>query len=218
MGFDKFLLPMGDRTFLESVVEKLISTVDGPIIAAASSRTIEAVQKVQAGLKLDRFIVVQDENENSGPLEGIRVGLKYANASSKWAFVTSCDAPLICPKVPQLLISAIEKMDDPEIEAAIPMSPGRIYGMTAVYRCDTFAKVSAMVERGQLRVSDLANELQTTKIGLEEIRTEDPNLDSMKNLNSATEYLEFLRNRGFECSPEIEAQLLTMESEQPNDD
>ena len=89
----------------------------------------------------------------------------------------------------------------------MPTSSQRIYGMTAIYRCSVVSKVAAMVERRQLRVSDLATELNTKRISLEEIRKADPDLDSMKNLNSPSQYLEFLRRRGFDCPPEVEQQL-----------
>lgn len=207
MGFDKFRLPLEGRTFLECVVEKLATVVDGPIIAAASERTASDVLKIKDSIDLDRFDVVVDERDDSGPMEGIRVGLEAAAKSAQWAFVTSCDVPLICPEVLRILQNSIKDIDSPNFEAAMPTSSQRIYGMTAIYRCSVVSKVAAMVERRQLRVSDLATELNTKRISLEEIRKADPDLDSMKNLNSPSQYLEFLRRRGFDCPPEVEQQL-----------
>ena len=207
MGFDKFRLPLKGRTFLECVVDKLATVVDGPIIAAASERTAPEVIKIGKSIDLDRFGIVVDQRDDSGPMEGIRVGLEKAGESSRWAFVTSCDVPLICPEVLRVLQRSLEEIDSPDVEAAMPTSESRIYGMTAIYRCAVAPKVAAMVERRQLRVSDLATELNTRRIGLEEIRKADPELDSMKNLNSPSQYLEFLRRRGFDCPPEIEEQL-----------
>jgi len=204
MGFDKFRLPLGDRTFLECVVEKLATVIDGPIIAAASERTVGEVTRIKDSLAIDRFEVVVDQRNDCGPMEGIRVGLEAAGRVSKWAFVTSCDVPLICPEVLGVLQSALNDVDSPEVEAAMPTSPKRIFGMTAIYRCSAVSKVAEMVKRGQLRVSDLATELSTKRISVEEIRKADPELDSMKNLNSPGDYLDFLRERGFDCPAEVE--------------
>ena len=213
MGFDKFRLPFGQKTFLECVVEKLATSVDGPIIAAASKRTVDEVKNIQSAMALERFKVVVDQYDNSGPLEGIRTGLELARMNSKWAFVTSCDVPLLCPEILSVLQRAVESIDDPTIEAAMPTSSKRIYGMTAIYRCSVVDKVSAMIKRKQLRVSDLATELNTARISLDAIRAADPDLDSMKNLNSPEQYLELLQNRGLNCSPEIEAQLANTDNE-----
>jgi len=204
MGFDKFRLPLGDRTFLECVVEKLVTAVDGPIIVATSERTFAEVDKIRHAMNEERFQIVVDERNDSGPMEGIRVGLGAANRVAKWAFVTSCDAPLICPEVLGVLQNALDEIESPNVEAAMPTSPNRIFGMTAIYRCSVFSKVADMVERRQLRVSDLATELNTKRISLEQVRQADPELDSMKNLNSPSDYLEFLRQRGFDCPAEIE--------------
>lgn len=226
MGFDKFRLPLGDRTFLECVVEKLAMVIDGPIIAAASERTFAEVCKIKDLINEERFQVVVDQRNDSGPLEGIRVGLQAAGTVAQWAFVTSCDVPLICPQVLGVLQAALEeteteteietpKIETPKIEAAMPASPERIFGMTAIYRCDVASKVAGLIQRRQLRVSGLATELNTKRISLEEIRKADPKLDSMKNLNSPQDYLGFLRERGFDCPAEIEEKLVQSEETKP---
>lgn len=217
MGFDKFRLPLGDRTFLECVVEKLAMVIDGPIIAAASERTFAEVCKIKDLINEERFQVVVDQRNDSGPLEGIRVGLQAAGTVAQWAFVTSCDVPLICPQVLGVLQAALEEteIETPKIEAAMPASPERIFGMTAIYRCDVASKVAGLIQRRQLRVSGLATELNTKRISLEEIRKADPKLDSMKNLNSPQDYLGFLRECGFDCPAEIEEKLVQPEETKP---
>ena len=207
MGFDKFRLPMGDKTFLECVARKLATVIDGPIIAAASQRTFDEVTRIGESIGLDRFQIVVDQRVDSGPLEGIRGGLDAAGKTSRWAFVTSCDVPLICPEVLHVLQNSLQELESPDIEAAMPASEDRIYGMTAIYRCSVVSKVAAMVNRKQLRVSDLMTELNAKRISVEKIREVDPDLNSIKNLNSPEQYLEFLRRRGFDCPPEIEEQL-----------
>jgi molybdopterin-guanine dinucleotide biosynthesis protein A len=203
MGYHKFQLPFGDKTILECVVKNLQSATSRPVIAVASQDTVDDVRKIAEQLDVQ---VAVDQRTNSGPLEGMRVGLKTAACDSEWAFVTSCDVPLIRNEVIQLLCRQIS-LADPSLEAVIPVSESRVYGMTAVYQCKVHSKIDSMIEARQLRVSDLATKLVTKKIGIEDVRRVDPNLESMKNLNTKSQYLEFLREHCIECKPEIEEQL-----------
>jgi len=205
MGFDKFRLPLGEQTFLESVTLRLLSAVDGPVIAAASQETEKEVRAILVKLPSDRIHVVVDQRD-AGPLEGIRAGLEKANEFSNWAFVTSCDVPLIVGSVLEVLQTAIQKQDR-EVDAVIPISRDRIFGMTALYRCHVHSKINLMIEKEQLRVSELASQLAALRIDIEKIREADPNLDSIRNLNSPSQYLEFLGEKGFECLPEFEQKL-----------
>ena len=206
MGFDKFRLPLGDQSFLEHVVSRLLQVVDGPIIAAASQQSADEVRAIVEKLVDDRVHVVVDRNDD-GPLEGIYTGLEKAAEFSRWAFVTSCDVPLIVGGVLDVLRDRYLKCDRDETEAVIPASTSRVFGMTAMYRCDIYPKINAMIENRQLRVSELLSELESVQIDLDELRKVDPKLDSIRNLNSPAQYFEFLREKGFLCPPEIEQQL-----------
>ncbi len=207
MGFDKFRLPFGDSTFLECVVRKLLTVVDGPVIAAASKDTLAEVKLICDSMGLNRLQVIVDQRSDAGPMEGIRAGLEALETETKWAFVTSCDVPLLCPEVLDVIQAAIPNDDNGVLEAVMPVSPDRIYGMTAIYRTQVRRKVEAMVERKSLRVSDLAAELNTKEISLDELRIADPKLESMRNLNSPEQYLAFLRDHGIDCPPDVLSKL-----------
>lgn len=207
MGFDKFRLPFAGRTFLECVIEEIAAAIDGPIAVAASQRTLAEVKKICDAIGSRRVRIVVDQRDDSGPMEGIRVGLSSIADESEWAFVTSCDVPLFCPKVLDILQASVLRSGDNDLEAVMPASTERIYGMTAIYRTSVVAKVAGMVQRRSLRVSDLATELNTKKVSLAEIQSADPNLDSMRNLNSPEQYLALLRDHGFDCPPDLLSKL-----------
>ncbi len=206
MGINKFELPLGDKPFLEYVTSQLLSSFDGPVIAVASQSTVSGVTATISHLESERIRIVIDQRDNSGPLEGIRVGLEAAEAESEWAFVTSCDVPLLSRDVLQVLQNSAATVDD-SIEALIPQSATRIYGMTALYRPSVHKKVDALIERGSLKVSGLATELNAKMLELEDLSAVDPALDSVRNLNSPDHYMEFLREKGFDCPPEIKQRL-----------
>lgn len=207
MGFDKFRLPFDGRTFLECVIEEVAEAIEGPIVVAASQRTISEVTKLCDSIGNSRVRIVVDQRDDSGPMEGIRAGLADVESEATWAFVTSCDVPLFCPEVLAVLTAAVSRLNDPALEAVMPASPDRIYGMTAIYKTSVVAKVADMIRRRSLRVSDLATELNTEKISLAEIRSADPSLKSMRNLNSPDQYLALLRDHGFDCPPDLLSKL-----------
>ena len=205
MGFDKFRLPLGEQTFLESIVSRLFTVVDGPVIAVASPDTKQEVELIVSRIASDRLQMAVDQ-QDAGPLEGIRAGLEKADKESAWAFVTSCDVPLIEGSVLEVLQNAIENGAS-DIEAVIPIRGERYFGMTALYRCDAHQKIVPMIEKGQLRVSYLATHLNSVLIDIEKVQEADPQLDSIRNLNSPNQYVEFLREKGFECLPDFQQQL-----------
>jgi len=115
----------------------------------------------------------------------------------------------------QLLQNIAATVDD-KVEAIVPSSASRVFGMTALYRTDAHTKVDDLIEREQLKVSGLATELETKIIDIEELRAIDPELDSVRNLNSPEHYLRFLSEKGFTCPPEIEQQLNLRSDETTN--
>lgn len=206
MGYDKFRLRLGEQTFLACVGKKLLQNFQGPVICVTSSESIAAVETAAKDLPQNRLQIVADERGDSGPLEGIRVGLKTAQPFSEWAFVTSCDVPMIASSVLQLLQSIAGSVDD-DTEAIVPASASRIFGMTALYRTASHPKIDSLIEQGQLRVTGLATQLETKIVDIDELKAIDPPLDSVRNLNSPEHYLRFLSEKGFACPPEIEQQL-----------
>ena len=111
MGFDKFRLPLGERTFLECVVDRLADSVQGPIVCAASAATKSKVNEIAERIGGDRLRVVADENPDCGPIEGIRCGLSAIADDVDWAFVTGCDVPLLKPEIIQVLIDAANESE-----------------------------------------------------------------------------------------------------------
>ena len=64
-----------------------------------------------------------------------------------------------------------------------------------------------MIQKGSLRVSDLSRNLNCRMIDVEEFRGADPEFDSMKNVNSPGQYLEFIQALGLDCPTTILEQL-----------
>jgi molybdopterin-guanine dinucleotide biosynthesis protein A len=140
----------------------------------------------------------RDEQLDKGPLEGIRVGLKRLSGSTKYAFVTSCDVPLLKTALVRHLHKLIENHD-----AVVPRIEDRVFGMTAIYRTDLHERIAQRISANQLRVSDLADAFDSFSPGAELLKATDPDLDSMTNINSAIDYQKLLNRFGLDYPPEI---------------
>jgi len=194
LGIDKTQLIFHGQTFLERVVSQ-VEQVCHPVVLVgdADFSQHQLPPNVQWAT---------DEHPNCGPLEGIRVGLAKLASQVDFAFVTSCDVPLIAPQLIRFLFHKIS-----DHEAVVPVSEERIFGMTAVYRTALHEMIDQRIKNGQLRVSELATAFQAHQISVDLLREIDPELDSMTNINSAIDYYNLLKRFGLELSPDLQTRL-----------
>lgn len=197
LGIDKASLKIGRTTFIEQLAHRL---------ARLSSRVLLVGLKHPNQYNLPpEAEVLQDQYPGRGPLEGIRVGLStLANASDakEFAFVTSCDVPLLRLELVEFLYGNIGSAP-----AIVPVENERVFGMTAIYRTDLHQAIDARIARGELRVSDLATALQANIVPVADLLPVDAALDSLTNINSAEDYLALLAKLGEACPPQVLAQL-----------
>src|SRR5262245_47343626 len=99
MGIAKATLPFGNETLLQRVV-RLLHTVVDPIIV------VGAREQVLPALPVD-VVVARDERNQSGPLEGLRAGLRALPNHVEIAYATGCDAPLLEPRFVERMIELL---------------------------------------------------------------------------------------------------------------
>ncbi len=174
-GADKVMLKFEGRTFLETLIHRF-QPLQIPIVVAGK-------QPENFPDNLDSVAFVEDQQPDCGPLEGIRNGLALLEPLVEFAFVTSCDAPLVRADVARFLVSQIGSF-----QAVVPRSELNVYGMTAIYRTDVHALIESRISANQFRVRDFAGSLRTKFIDVEELRHVDPRLDSLINVNTPEEY------------------------------
>lgn len=183
MGVPKATLPFGPETMLQRVV-RLLGTVVAPIVAVA------AREQVLPELP-DDTIVTRDEREQRGPLEGLRAGLKALPRSVDMAYVTSCDVPLL---VLGFVSRMIDLMGDHDI--AVMEIDGFPHPLSAVYRRDVLPKVEALLAQDKLRPVFLFDAVRTRRVRTEEMALVDPELRTLRNLNTREDYLAALAEAG----------------------
>ncbi len=183
MGAPKATLPFGAETMLQRVV-RLLGTVVCPIVVVAARE--QALPPLPDGVSVTR-----DEREAKGPLEGIRAGLSALPESIDAAYITSCDVPLLVPAFVERMIAL---MGDHDI--AVMEVDGFPHPLSAVYRRNTLAHVESLLAGDRLRPAFLFDAVRTRRVQPEEMTVVDPELRTLRNLNTPEDYREALSDAG----------------------
>ena len=180
MGVAKATLPFGPETMLQRVV-RLLGTTVSPIVAVAARD-----QELPA-LPAD-VIVARDEREARGPLEGLRSGLKALPESVDAAYVTSCDVPLLEPAFVEHMLALLGEHD-----IAVMEIDGFTHPLSAVYRRAVLSHVEELLAQDRLRPAFLFDAVRTRRVSPGEMRGADPDLRTLRNLNTREDYEAALR-------------------------
>src|SRR6202162_4204017 len=183
MGVPKATLPFGPETMLQRVV-RLLGTVVSPIVVVAARE--QSLPQLP-----DDVAVTRDEREQRGPLEGLRAGLKALPNSVEVAYITSCDVPLLEPAFVERMV---ELLGDHDI--AVMEIDGFPHPLSAVYRRGTLPQVEALLAEDRLRPVFLFDAVRTRRVRPEEMASVDPQLRTLRNLNTREDYLEALAEAG----------------------
>jgi molybdopterin-guanine dinucleotide biosynthesis protein A len=183
MGTSKAMLAFGNETMLQRVV-RLLGEVVSPIVVVAAAE--QELPTLAPGV-----IVTRDEREGRGPLEGLRAGLKALPAAVELAYVTSCDVPLLVTGFVRQMIDLAEGHD-----VAVMEIDGFTHPLSAVYRRTTLPQVEALLAHDRLRPAFLFEAVRTRRVRPEET-TSDPDLRTLRNLNTREDYERALAEAGF---------------------
>jgi molybdopterin-guanine dinucleotide biosynthesis protein A len=167
---------------LQRVVRLLADVVSPIVVVAAVDQELPELAP--------RVIVTRDEREGRGPLEGLRAGLKALPASVEAAYVTSCDVPLLVPAYATQMIDLASGYD-----VAVMEVEGFTHPLSAVYRRSTLPHVEQLLAQDRLRPLFLFERVKTRRIRPEEM-TADPDLRTLRNLNTPEDYQQALADAG----------------------
>lgn len=184
MGRPKLALPFGPETMLERVVRILSREVEPIVVVAAEGQELPPLP--------DATFVVRDEYESLGPLAGLAVGLERLHSSIEAAYVTSCDVPLLKPEFIRAMISQLAEYD-----LAMPSDGKFHHPLAGVYRTSLAGTVRSLVDARRLRPVFLLDECRARVVDVTELRAVDPQLDSLRNTNTESEYHSALTDAGF---------------------
>jgi molybdopterin-guanine dinucleotide biosynthesis protein A len=187
MGVPKATLPFGAETMLQRVVRLLGTVISPVIVVAARDQLLPALP--------DEVSVARDEREARGPLEGIRAGLRALPESIDAAYITSCDVPML---VPAFVERMIDLMGDHDI--AVMEVDGFPHPLSAVYRRNTLPHIESLLASDRLRPVFLFEAVRTRRVKPEEMTIVDPELRTLRNLNTQEDYRGALADAGIDSS------------------
>jgi len=183
MGRAKALLPIGDMTMLEHVVGR-VAEATGRVIVVAAPR--QELPELSAETE-----VMRDEREGRGPLEGLRVGLKCLEGQADAVYLSSCDVPFLKPAFIRRLIELAG-----EHQVCVPRVDGLYHPLAAVYRLDIQPVLERLLTQDRLRASELIESVRARLVEPGELLDVDPNLESLRNINTPEEYHEAVARFG----------------------
>ena len=187
MGRPKAWLPFGDEVMLQRVVRVLRGVVDPVVVVAAPGQDVpELPAEVE---------IVRDEVEGRGPLAGLAAGLAAFAGKVDAAYLSSCDVPFLKPEFVRRVVSFLTpEAQPPTPEIAVPHVDGYHHPLAAVYRVDVLPNVRELLAANRLRPVFLFDAVPTRVIGAHELADIDPDLTSLRNLNTPEEYGAALRD------------------------
>lgn len=183
MGSSKAMLPFGAETMLQRVV-RLLATVVSPIVVVAARD--QSLPRLPPEVSITR-----DEREAKGPIEGIRAGLSALPPSIDAAYITSCDVPLLVPAFVERMITL---MGDDDI--AVMEIDGFPHPLSAIYRRTVLPHVNTLIAQDRLRPIYLFDTVRARRVMPGEMAAVDPDLKTLRNLNTPHDYRSALADAG----------------------
>ena len=189
MGRDKATLPFGTEQMLQRVTRLLSQVVELPriVVVAAPNQTLPELPR--------GVTVTYDDRQNRGPLEGLAAGLRAIGNRADAIYATSCDVPLLVPGFVQQMFDLLGDQD-----IAVPRDGEHHHPLAAVYRPSVLVHVQRLLDADRLRPRFLFDEVKTREVPVNELRSVDPQLLTLENLNHPEDYFAALSAAGFAVS------------------
>jgi molybdopterin-guanine dinucleotide biosynthesis protein A len=180
MGRPKAWLPFGDELMLPRVVRVLRGVVDPVVVVAAEGQD---VPPLPAGVEM-----VRDEIEEKGPLGGLAAGLAALEGRADAAYLSACDAPFLKPEFVRRVVGLLA-----DGAVAVPRVGDFVHPLAAVYHLSVRDEAQKLLAADRLRLLDLLDGVRTRVIQPHELTAVDPDLRSLRNVNTPADYEAALR-------------------------
>lgn len=187
MGADKAALPWHGSTLLRHVCGLAARGVDGgPVLVVRAPG--QELPALPPGVE-----VLDDPTEGLGPLQGIAVGLAALEDRVDVAFVCATDVPFLHPAFVRRLVRACA-LADPPVDVVLPLARGHAQPLAAAYRTALAPLAAKLVAADRLRPAFLFDECAVLRLDDDallsdaELRSADPHLESVVNLNGPDDY------------------------------
>lgn len=188
MGRSKAWLSFGPERMLQRVV-RLVGAVEGmgPVAVVAAPGQDLPPQP-------HSVTIVRDPVSGRGPLQGLAAGFAALPDSVDLVYATATDVPFLQPAWVERLAALIGEND-----LAITTSEGRHHPLAALYRRAAVGPaIDDLLRHDRLRPVFLIDAVRTHVVDADELRAADPELRTLRNLNTPDDYRQALADAGFE--------------------
>lgn len=190
MGQPKAWLDFGPEPLLARVVRLASEAASPVVVVAADGQDLPALPP--------GVLVVRDSIADRGPLQGLAAGLAALPDSVELAYASSTDAPFLRPAWIRRLVDLIG-----DLGIAIPRAGGYHHPLAALYRRPVvLPAIEELLAADRLRPVFLLDAVRTRVVEPEELRDIDPELDTLRNLNTPEDYRRALTDAGFHPDPD----------------
>jgi molybdenum cofactor guanylyltransferase len=191
MGQPKAWLPFGPERMLQRVV-RLVSTAAGPIVVVAAPGQVLPTLP-------EEVLVARDPLRGRGPLQGLAAGLAALPDDVELAYATATDVPFLQTAWIDRLVALIGNHD-----LAIPRCDGFFHPLAALYRrASVLPACEALLQSGRLRPACLIEVLRARIVAGDELQCQDPELLTLRNLNTPEDYRSALAMAGHEAPDSV---------------
>ncbi len=183
MGQPKLWLRWGAELMVHRVLHNMLAAVPHVALAAAAGQAVPRLP--------DRVDLLRDQRPQRGPLEGLKVGLLWAERKQLDAvFAIGCDMPLLGPAVVRLTLEQLAGAD-----AAVWFVHGRLQPLAAAYHVGVVRQIEELLARGHASMMELLEQLRCNIIAASRLASIDASLASFQNINTLDQYRKLLRDR-----------------------
>ena len=175
MGQPKAWLPFGEETMLRRVTRLLGEAVQPLVVVAAPEQDLPPLPT--------EVTIVRDEEKGRGPLAGLAAGMSALHGKVDAAYASSCDVPFLNPAFVRRLI---DLLGDHSI--CIPKVGDYHHPLAAVYRLGVANTIAKLLAENRLRPFFLLESLPTRIVTAAELMDVDPELQTLRNLNTPEDY------------------------------
>ncbi len=176
MGRPKAWLRLGSETMLQRVVRRLEPVACPIVVVGAEGQELPELPS--------HVRIARDHTPAQGPLEGLKAGLEVLEGWAEWVYVTGTDAPFLKAGWVRRLADETEGHD-----LVLPVERECMHPLAALYRlAPTRQAVEELLSGGERRLVELAFRLRVRRVEVETMRGVDPELQTLRNLNTTEDY------------------------------
>lgn len=184
MGSDKAWLAWNGEPLLVHLTRHLRQFIPQVHVLAAADQTLP---QLDASVQVHRDLI-----HEAGPLVALTRGLELLeDCTSVW--VSSVDSPTPQAPLIQALtagLSEVNPRSESGYQAAAVKQEAFAHPLTAVYRPAVHRRLKELQERGERRLQNALSTLDVRWMDLAEAALYDPDLSTLRNLNTPSDYLQ----------------------------